>query len=99
MALGLHAFGEAIPDLTDLSHNERVLVFIWYLTEFAGQSRAKPTEIARCYRDLSLHEPQRLHQHIAQGERTSPKGILRDRDGLRLEKRTRDRLWNKYREA
>jgi nucleoside phosphorylase len=99
MALSLHAFAEVIHDLTALSHNEKVLVFIWYLNEFAGKARAQSAEIASCYRELSLDKPQNLHQHIYKGEQASPKEILRDREGLRLEKRARDRLWKKYADA
>jgi nucleoside phosphorylase len=96
MTLSLQAFAVAIHDLTRLNHNEKVVLFLWYLNDIAGQSRVQPSEIARCYRDLSLDEPQNLHQHIRWGEQRKPRIILRDGAGLRLEKGSRDRLWEEY---
>lgn len=99
MTLSLKAFAEAVHDLTPLNHNEKVVTFVWYLNDLLGQPRVQPREIIRCYRELALTEPQNLHQHLKHAEEQSPKVILRDRGGLRIEKTARDRLWAKYGDA
>ncbi|HEX8339753.1 MAG TPA: hypothetical protein VF624_02485 [Tepidisphaeraceae bacterium] len=95
----LKQFAAAISGFSQLSHNERVALLLWFYNDIEKIDRVHSAKLVAAYKELSIDPPQNFGQHIRQLEDRRPKVVLRDSKGIHLEKRKRDSYWRGYGEA
>ena len=61
------------------SHNERIKLFVWWLTTHGGKTHARQVEVGDCYIALSIARPDKLGPYFAY--LTNRKELLKDKNG------------------
>ncbi len=67
----LDSFYDSINPDGNNTDQENVDYFVYYLTEIAGQTEARRSEIQKCFEDCDLALPSRLASYLSEGVGTS----------------------------
>ncbi len=87
-----------VPNFSGLSHPEKVKHFGWYLHAHKNKERFNQGDIRTCYVGAHM-EPPNISKEFERLIARSPRQILRDAQGFRLEHSVRAALDKKYGEA
>lgn len=91
----LKEFVSLVPGFASLPHPEKILHFGWFLHTQRGQTHFDQAAIRACYKDRSMQKPN-LSEEFARLAARSPKVLLKETSGYRLEHAIREKLDRKY---
>jgi hypothetical protein len=91
----LREFVALVPHFSGLSHPERVKHFGWYLHNHRSQERFNQGDIRKCYVDADM-EPPNITKEFGRLQARTPRELLKDATGYRLEHRIRQDLDKRY---
>src|SRR5258708_2585711 len=93
--MNLYEFVALVPDFAELSQPEKVKHFGWYLHTQAQHERFNQGAIRDCYVKSNL-QPPNLSKEFGRLQDRTPRELLRDAGGFRLEHSVRQELDKKY---
>src|SRR6266516_7147149 len=93
--MDLREFVALVPDFSRLSHPERVKHFGWYLHTQKMHERFNQGSIRECYVEAHM-EPLNLTKEFRRLQNRTPRELLKDLNGYRLEHSVREALDKKY---
>lgn len=80
---------QRIKDVSDLG---KVDLFVYYLTEKAGQASAVRKDIEQCFRDCDLAVPDHIPQYLSRGLSSKPRRFVKANTGYKLERHRREEI-------
>ncbi len=90
----LSEFKQAIADLSEKSHADRIKLFGWFLHTQKGLAHFQPSDIGKCYETLHMASPSSFGGYF---ENLVKRGdLLKNNSGYRLESRVREALDAQY---
>jgi hypothetical protein len=94
----LEEFRQQVPNFNGLSETERIKLLVWFLHKHEGRERVDVAAVRKCYEQLN-YEPSNLSRDCARLAERTPRELLKDGKGYRLEARARSVLDLKYGDA
>jgi len=92
----LEELARKVPNFAALNHAEKIKLFIWWLHTYDGKSYVQPKDVGGCYTKLSLSPPADVASFFRSFLERSPKQLLKNSEGYRLERGITDALTEKY---
>jgi hypothetical protein len=86
----VNRFYNSIEGGSQLTQNERIDFFVYFLTVELGESAASTKRIRECFEECDLPVPGRLPQYLSDGLRAKPPKFVRTPSGYRLQRHTKD---------
>jgi hypothetical protein len=91
----LKEFAASVKGFSSLLHPDKIIHFAWYLHKHQNKESFDQTSIRTCYKELHMHAPN-LSEQFKRLLAKSPKVILPNGSGFRLEHSIREKLDSKY---
>src|SRR5690242_6924236 len=88
----LSEFAQSVEGFARLGHCDKIQYLAWFLHVHSNRDRLMPSDIGRCYDELHLQRPASFGPYIKQLKERSPKVLLQDKGGYRLETHAREKL-------
>jgi hypothetical protein len=85
----------SIADFNKWQHTDKVKLFAWFLHS-TGKAYFQPGDINKCFDEAHIHGPKSISSVLIGLSNKSPKEVLRNASGYRLEKVVRDRFDAQY---
>jgi hypothetical protein len=92
----LEDFVHLIQGFSSLNHAEKIKHFGWWLHVFGGVEDFGTKHISNCYGDLNLSPPVDINSFFRSLEGRSPKQLLKNGKGYRLERQVHEILTAKF---
>jgi hypothetical protein len=92
----IQEFAKSVCELDNWNFSEKIQFFAWCLHEHAGQERFSQADIRQCFDEMHLPSPSSISPFFASLASSKRRVFLKDRQGYRLSKASRDEFQRRY---
>lgn len=92
MKAAASSFCGRINDTQKHSDAARIDIFVYFLTEEAGQASVSVKDVEQCFRECHLRVPKPVAPHMSRGLSSKPPKFIKVDGGYRLERHPKERL-------
>jgi hypothetical protein len=94
--MNLEQFTGAVGGFRDLPHTDKILHFAWFLHAYERREYVSAGTIAACYDRLHMARPSAIHPFLNSLSSQKNPRLIRDGNGFRVERSSRDQFEAKY---
>lgn len=83
-------------DFSSWSYADQIRYFCWYLHAQKKQDTLQPADVRNCFDELRMEPPANVNRYFGAMTERSPKELLKDKKGYRLERKLSDELDGRF---